>query len=271
MLEKAGFEVVGHAADQEELMRKARAHKPDVAIIDIPHAADPHRRGRPGRPRDPRRGAGRRGGRTFGRPRGGTRSGAAGRRPRRSWLPAQGPGLGRRPLHRGGSETSRGRAQRSMPRSSRTCLGATSRSSRRISTCLSARQREHCRLTERGWGARPKGRATESVLCRWRSARADHHSLASNVRSPIRRGGRGAAAGSGTPSSGGTGRGFGRPFRRKRTGLEVNIFAIPGFHIRGLRQHSKGGAGESFLRRYETSRDAALDQGVLRRPGESVA
>jgi len=35
MLEKAGFEVVGGAANQEELMRKARAHKPDVAIIDI--------------------------------------------------------------------------------------------------------------------------------------------------------------------------------------------------------------------------------------------
>ena len=35
VLERAGFEVVGHAADQEELMRKTRAHKPDVAIIDI--------------------------------------------------------------------------------------------------------------------------------------------------------------------------------------------------------------------------------------------
>jgi DNA-binding NarL/FixJ family response regulator len=35
LLEKAGFEVVGQAADREELMRKARAHKPDVAIIDI--------------------------------------------------------------------------------------------------------------------------------------------------------------------------------------------------------------------------------------------
>ena len=35
LLENAGFEVVGHAADREELMRKARAHKPDVAIIDI--------------------------------------------------------------------------------------------------------------------------------------------------------------------------------------------------------------------------------------------
>src|SRR2546430_4430200 len=35
VLEGAGFEVAGHAADQEELMRKTRAHKPDVAIIDI--------------------------------------------------------------------------------------------------------------------------------------------------------------------------------------------------------------------------------------------
>ena len=35
LLEGAGFEVVGHAADQDELMRKTRAHKPDVAIIDI--------------------------------------------------------------------------------------------------------------------------------------------------------------------------------------------------------------------------------------------
>jgi DNA-binding NarL/FixJ family response regulator len=35
VLEEAGFEVVGQAADREELMRKARAHKPDVAIVDI--------------------------------------------------------------------------------------------------------------------------------------------------------------------------------------------------------------------------------------------
>jgi DNA-binding NarL/FixJ family response regulator len=35
LLEKAGFDVVGQAADQDELLRKARAHKPDVAIIDI--------------------------------------------------------------------------------------------------------------------------------------------------------------------------------------------------------------------------------------------
>ena len=35
LLESAGHQVVGHAADREELMRKTRAHKPDVAIIDI--------------------------------------------------------------------------------------------------------------------------------------------------------------------------------------------------------------------------------------------
>lgn len=35
LLEEAGFEVVGQAEDGETLMRKARAHKPDVAIIDI--------------------------------------------------------------------------------------------------------------------------------------------------------------------------------------------------------------------------------------------
>jgi DNA-binding NarL/FixJ family response regulator len=35
LLEEAGFQVVGQAGDGETLMRKARAHKPDVAIIDI--------------------------------------------------------------------------------------------------------------------------------------------------------------------------------------------------------------------------------------------
>src|SRR5213076_3194597 len=35
LLGEAGFEVVGQAGDGEELMRKAKAHKPDVAIIDI--------------------------------------------------------------------------------------------------------------------------------------------------------------------------------------------------------------------------------------------
>jgi DNA-binding NarL/FixJ family response regulator len=35
LLENAGHEVVAQAADRDELMRKARAHRPDVAVIDI--------------------------------------------------------------------------------------------------------------------------------------------------------------------------------------------------------------------------------------------
>ena len=35
LLEDAGFEVVGEAGDGEDLLRKVRAHKPDVAVIDI--------------------------------------------------------------------------------------------------------------------------------------------------------------------------------------------------------------------------------------------
>jgi DNA-binding NarL/FixJ family response regulator len=35
LLEEAGFEVVGQAADADDLLRKVRAHKPDVAIIDV--------------------------------------------------------------------------------------------------------------------------------------------------------------------------------------------------------------------------------------------
>ena len=35
LLEEAGIEVVGQAGDAEDLLRKARAHKPDVAITDI--------------------------------------------------------------------------------------------------------------------------------------------------------------------------------------------------------------------------------------------
>jgi DNA-binding NarL/FixJ family response regulator len=35
LLEEAGFDVVGQAGDGESLMRKVRAHRPDIAIIDI--------------------------------------------------------------------------------------------------------------------------------------------------------------------------------------------------------------------------------------------
>ena len=35
LLEEAGMEVVGQAGDADDLMRKTRAHKPDVAVVDI--------------------------------------------------------------------------------------------------------------------------------------------------------------------------------------------------------------------------------------------
>jgi DNA-binding NarL/FixJ family response regulator len=35
LLEDAGFEVVAQAGDAEDLLRKVRAHKPDVAIVDV--------------------------------------------------------------------------------------------------------------------------------------------------------------------------------------------------------------------------------------------
>ena len=35
ILEEAGIEVVGQAGDAEDLLRKVRAHKPDVAITDV--------------------------------------------------------------------------------------------------------------------------------------------------------------------------------------------------------------------------------------------
>jgi DNA-binding NarL/FixJ family response regulator len=35
LLEEADFEVVAQAGDAEDLLRKVRAHKPDVAVIDI--------------------------------------------------------------------------------------------------------------------------------------------------------------------------------------------------------------------------------------------
>ena len=35
LLSDAGFEVVGQAGDADDLLRKVRAHKPDVAVVDI--------------------------------------------------------------------------------------------------------------------------------------------------------------------------------------------------------------------------------------------
>jgi DNA-binding NarL/FixJ family response regulator len=35
LLEEAGFEVVGQAGDKDDLIRKVKAHKPEVAIVDV--------------------------------------------------------------------------------------------------------------------------------------------------------------------------------------------------------------------------------------------
>jgi DNA-binding NarL/FixJ family response regulator len=35
LLQEAGHEVVGQAGDPEDLMRKVRAHKPDIAVVDV--------------------------------------------------------------------------------------------------------------------------------------------------------------------------------------------------------------------------------------------
>jgi DNA-binding NarL/FixJ family response regulator len=35
LLEESGFDVVGQAGDRDELLRKVRAHRPDVAVIDV--------------------------------------------------------------------------------------------------------------------------------------------------------------------------------------------------------------------------------------------
>jgi DNA-binding NarL/FixJ family response regulator len=35
LLEESGFEVVGQAGDRDDLLRKVRAHRPDVAIVDV--------------------------------------------------------------------------------------------------------------------------------------------------------------------------------------------------------------------------------------------
>src|SRR4051794_14207294 len=35
VLEQAGFEVVGQAGDRDDLLRKVRAHRPDVVLIDV--------------------------------------------------------------------------------------------------------------------------------------------------------------------------------------------------------------------------------------------
>jgi len=66
LLDEAGVEVVGEAGDGDDLVRKVRAHRPDVAIIDIrmpPDHGRPHQQrvlgdhDAHGHPRPPPRGS----------------------------------------------------------------------------------------------------------------------------------------------------------------------------------------------------------------------
>jgi len=109
LLKDAGFEVVGQAGDGEDLLRKVRAHKPDVAIVDIRMPPNQSRRGAAG-------------GQDHSRELPGTGvlvlsqyveeryavqlldDGARGRR-----IPAQGPHRRDRSLHRRGAARGRGR------------------------------------------------------------------------------------------------------------------------------------------------------------------
>jgi DNA-binding NarL/FixJ family response regulator len=54
LLVDAGFEVVAQAGDGEDLVRKDRAHKPEVAVIDIRVPPTHSDEGLPARKRSPR-------------------------------------------------------------------------------------------------------------------------------------------------------------------------------------------------------------------------
>ena len=96
LLEEAGLEVVGQAGDAEELLRKVRAHKPDVAVVDVrmppTHTDEGLRAAREIRAELPEVG----GPRPLPVRRGRLRARAAGRERRGPRLPAEGPGRRRR-------------------------------------------------------------------------------------------------------------------------------------------------------------------------------
>jgi hypothetical protein len=54
LLRRAGFDVAAETATPDELLEAVEAHRPEIAIVERPHAADPHRGGPRGGARDPR-------------------------------------------------------------------------------------------------------------------------------------------------------------------------------------------------------------------------
>ena len=91
LLTDAGFEVVAQAGDADDLLRKAMAHRPDVAIVDVrmppDHEDDGLRRGRRAAPAPP---AGDRGARPVAVLRGALALDLIGEQRRRRRLSAQG-------------------------------------------------------------------------------------------------------------------------------------------------------------------------------------
>ena len=151
-------------------MRKVRAHRPDVAVIDIRMPPDAHRRGPAGGARDPRRSCpGRRRARALPVRRGALRGAAARRRRRGRRLPAQGPRRRRRPRSSTRSAAWPTAAPRSTPRSSSHMLAG--RSARRPARRAHAARARGARADGRGAVQRAIARPARRHRARGRAAR----------------------------------------------------------------------------------------------------
>ena len=146
LLEDAGFDVVGQAGDAEDLLRKVRAHKPDVAIVDIRMPPDNTDEGLRAAQAIRAELPGRRRARALAVRRGALRGELLGRRHRGRRLPAQGPRRRGRALRRGGAARRRTAARCSTPRSWPRCSGREGRPA----DALTEREREVLALMAEG-------------------------------------------------------------------------------------------------------------------------
>ena len=169
LLTEAGFDVVAQAGDADDLLRKALAHRPDVALVRRADAAAP--RGR----RSARRAGAAAAASRDRRPRplavlrGALRARADRRAPRGRRLPAQGARRRRRGVRRRGRARRR-RRQRPRPRGGRRgCSGAVAlgRSARQLEPSASAtssrrwpRASRTAASPRRSSSARPRSRST---------------------------------------------------------------------------------------------------------------
>ncbi len=124
LLEEADFEVVAQAGDADDLLRKVRAHKPDLALVDVrmppTHTDEGLRAAREIRAELPEVSV-----LVLSQDVEEANVERAVRRQRRgARLPAQGPDRRPRHVHRGSEAGRRTAARRSIPRSSRSCSAA---------------------------------------------------------------------------------------------------------------------------------------------------